>query len=151
MNLEANQTLSDSGFAAGIGVASIKEKMYLTTNVYLPNTEAGVDYLLIDVSPHYRLNKHIYAGVSIGYQKHEETDDESVTVLNANESTIDLSGLTAGISVGLLSASEKLDINLKINFKNGDDDALSGQVLGESFEFRAEMTKTILWSLGYNF
>ena len=96
-----DDTYSDSGALISLGFARLDRQSYVTGNAYFPKTE-GDEYYLFEISPRYRMTASIYAGAIVGYQIYTSTDAQTAQSIGASSSTIDLSGLTAGVNIGVL-------------------------------------------------
>ncbi len=149
MIISDSLTDSDNAMLLGLGMARITDSMYLTGTVYIPDSDD--DYYLFEVSPNYRFDNNIYAGFLFGLQKYESTDAAAAQSIGANSSTIDLSGVTAGLSIGAISADRRFDFNLKIRFLNGDEDVLSGTYIGYDYEAKMNVKQTYQLTFGINF
>ena len=145
-----DDTYSDSGALISLGLARLDKRSYVTGNAYFPRTE-GDEYYLFEISPRYRMTASIYAGVIVGYQIYTSTDAQTAQSIGASTSTLDWSGLTAGVSIGVLFFKGALDLNFAARFKNGNADTLSGNFSGINYSLDTKVENTYQITLAYNF
>lgn len=139
----------DSATVFGFGAGRMDEKIYVTAMMYLPLTEDDT-LTLFEIAPHYRFSDVFYGGVTLGYMSYESTDSGAAQSIGADSSTLDMSGMTVGVSFGALFLDGALDINVRSRFINGSVDTLSGQYLGVDYDIDMEIEKTTQFTLGYN-
>lgn len=145
-----DDTYNDSGTVISLGFARLDRQSYVTGNAYFPKTE-GDEYYLFEISPRYRMTASIYAGAIVGYQIYTSTDAQTAQSIGASSSTIDLSGLTAGVNIGVLFFEGALDLNFAARFKNGNSGTLSGNFSGINYSVDAKVENTYQITLAYNF
>jgi len=146
-----DDTNSDSGNLLGVGFGRLGSRTYLTGNIYLISTARTDDYYFFELSPHYRLSEQIYAGLVIGYQIFTSTDAEAAQSIGASKSKVDMSGLTAGFSMGALFLNGMLDLNFIARLVNGQSDAITGSFSGIVYDIDTKFESSYQVTVAYNF
>ncbi len=146
LNYYSSSTTSDSGGLIGLGYSSLMGNSYSSFHFYLPNAED--DAFMLEGASHIMLSESLYAGAFGGYFNWVSQDPNSNLEL-------DFSGLSLGLSAGLLLLDDKLDDKLDINAKyrviNGSTVELRGSAYGYSYSQEAKFDSSFQITAGYNF
>lgn len=131
----------DSGGIFGAGYVLKNQYEYIGAHLYVPNVD-DTDTLIAEASYHRMVTPNVYAGLTGGYMYFKSDSDDT---------ELDLSGLTFGASAGLLLLDDRLDINFKYRFLNGDSDSFEMNESGVDITSKVELESSFQLTAAYNF